>query len=212
MIATSAMTEPATADRADHPLECQRSTSSRRPQDDSAGHRSWRSRPRRCSRSSSSCRSSTSRRRTSSSASTNWRPLLYAYVLWSIALGVGQVLIRGEDGHARAVRAACGAVHRRDGDLPDAVRLLHRLHRLEPRLADRPASSTALDNLVQLWHDPYFWNALGNMVFYVLDGARRIRHRLRPGAAAQRRDRARKFFRVVFLLPLHAVAGRRSAG
>jgi multiple sugar transport system permease protein len=31
---------------------------------------------------------------------------------------------------------------------------------------------------------------------------RGIRHRLRPGAAAQRQIRARKFFRVAFLLPL----------
>ena len=28
-----------------------------------------------------------------------WRPLLYAYVLWGVALGIGQVLTRGEDGH-----------------------------------------------------------------------------------------------------------------
>ena len=28
-----------------------------------------------------------------------WRPVLYAYVLWSIALGIGLVLSRGESGH-----------------------------------------------------------------------------------------------------------------
>ena len=28
----------------------------------------------------------------------NWRPVLYAYLLWAVALGVGQVLIRGERG------------------------------------------------------------------------------------------------------------------
>src|SRR5262249_32672660 len=28
----------------------------------------------------------------------NWRPALYAFLLWSVALGVGQVLIRGEHG------------------------------------------------------------------------------------------------------------------
>ena len=26
----------------------------------------------------------------------NWRPALYAFILWSVALGVGQVMIRGE--------------------------------------------------------------------------------------------------------------------
>lgn len=28
-----------------------------------------------------------------------WRPMLYAYLLWSIALGAAQVLIKGEQGH-----------------------------------------------------------------------------------------------------------------
>src|SRR5690348_12382298 len=28
----------------------------------------------------------------------NWRPILYAYIAWSIALGVGQVMSRGEAG------------------------------------------------------------------------------------------------------------------
>src|SRR5262249_47569923 len=29
----------------------------------------------------------------------NWRPVLYAFLLWSVALGAAQVLIRGERGH-----------------------------------------------------------------------------------------------------------------
>src|SRR5687767_15953359 len=29
----------------------------------------------------------------------NWRPLLYAYLAWAVALGAGQVMIRGEAGH-----------------------------------------------------------------------------------------------------------------
>src|SRR5215475_3057443 len=28
----------------------------------------------------------------------NWRPVLYAFLLWSVALGAGQVLVRGERG------------------------------------------------------------------------------------------------------------------
>ena len=28
----------------------------------------------------------------------NWRPTLYAYLAWAVALGVGQVMIRGEQG------------------------------------------------------------------------------------------------------------------
>ena len=121
--------------------------------------------------------------------------------LWAVALGVGQVLTRGEDGHARAVPAARGAVHRRDGDLPDAVRLLHRLHRLEPYLVRPGRKFNGLDNLVQLWHDPYFWNALGNMVFYVL--AVLVEYAIAFGLALllNAEIARRKFFRVVFLLP-----------
>ena len=59
-----------------------------------------------------------------------------------------------------------------------------------------------LDNLRTLWRDPYFWNALGNMVFYVADRARPVRDRLRPGACCSTpTSAARKFFRVAFLLP-----------
>ncbi|MGC2811369.1 MAG: sugar ABC transporter permease, partial [Bradyrhizobium sp.] len=29
---------------------------------------------------------------------TTWRPILYAYLVWAIVLGVGQVVIRGESG------------------------------------------------------------------------------------------------------------------
>jgi multiple sugar transport system permease protein len=29
----------------------------------------------------------------------NWRPVLYAYVLWAVALGASQVMVRGEAGH-----------------------------------------------------------------------------------------------------------------
>ena len=28
----------------------------------------------------------------------DWRPILYAYLLWAIALGIGQVMVRGERG------------------------------------------------------------------------------------------------------------------
>ncbi len=54
-----------------------------------------------------------------------------------------------------------------DGDLPDALWALHRLHRLESERAVGHHFN-GLDNLRTLWGDSYFWNALGNMVFYVL--------------------------------------------
>ena len=57
----------------------------------------------------------------------NWRPVLYAYLVLAVALGVAQVLIRGERGQRALFVLPAVLVHRRDGDLPDLVRPLHRL-------------------------------------------------------------------------------------
>ena len=48
-----------------------------------------------------------------------------------------------------------------------------------------------LGNIERMLSDPFYWNALTNMVFYTLACPRRVRHRLRPGAAAERRRSAR---------------------
>ena len=102
---------------------------------------------------------------------------------------------------SRALRPAGGALHPRDGDLSDALRILHRLHRLESELARRAASSTASTISCTLIHDPFFWNALGNMVFYVLAIA--VEYAIAFGLALllNQEIRARRFFRVVFLIP-----------
>ena len=82
---------------------------------------------------------------------------------------------------AALVRAAGAPVHRRHGDLPDDLRSLHRLHRLEPQRAGRPS----LQRPRQSAH------ALGR--FLLLERARQhgllcrdrprpVRDRLRPGA------------------------------
>ena len=53
-----------------------------------------------------------------------------------------------------------------------------------------------------MWHDPFYWNALGNMVWYVL--AILVEYAIAFGLALllAAEIRARKFWRVVFLLPL----------
>jgi multiple sugar transport system permease protein len=58
-----------------------------------------------------------------------------------------------------------------------------------------------LDNLRTLWGDAYFWNALGNMVFYVSTVI--VQYAIAFGLALLLNAdiRARKFFRVAFLLP-----------
>ena len=58
-----------------------------------------------------------------------------------------------------------------------------------------------LDNLRTLWGDAYFWNALGNMVFYVATVL--VQYAIAFGLALLLNAdiRGRKFFRVAFLLP-----------
>jgi multiple sugar transport system permease protein len=60
---------------------------------------------------------------------------------------------------------------------------------------------SGLDNLRSMWNDPYYWNALRNMVFYVL--AVFVQYAIAFGLALllNAEIRGRKFFRVAFLLP-----------
>jgi multiple sugar transport system permease protein len=59
-----------------------------------------------------------------------------------------------------------------------------------------------IDNLVQMWGDPFYWNALLNMVWYTI--AILVEYAIAFGLALMlnAQIRARKFFRVAFLLPL----------
>jgi multiple sugar transport system permease protein len=59
-----------------------------------------------------------------------------------------------------------------------------------------------LDNLRRMWTDPFYWNALRNMIWYVL--AILAEYAIAFGLALMLNAdiRARKFWRVVFLMPL----------
>ncbi len=65
----------------------------------------------------------------------------------------------------------------------------------------RAVTSTASTISARCSHDAYFWNALVNMVYYVL--AVLVQYAIAFGLALllNAEIRARKFFRVVFLLP-----------
>jgi multiple sugar transport system permease protein len=130
----------------------------------------------------------------------NWRPVLYAYLLWAVALGAGQVMIRGEAGH-RALFLLPALL------FTISLVIFPTFFGLYIAFTDWNLSSltgrrfSGLDNVRALLNDPYYWNALGNMVFYVL--AVFIQYAIAFGLALllSADIRARKFFRVAFLLP-----------
>jgi multiple sugar transport system permease protein len=130
----------------------------------------------------------------------NWRPVAYVYVLWSIALGAGLVLTRGERGQRSlfVLPAVLFTV---------AMVIFPTLFGLYIAFTDWNLSSltgrhfSGLDNLRALFADAYFWNALVNMGYYVLSVL--VQYAIAFGLALllNAEIRARRFFRVVFLLP-----------
>jgi len=132
---------------------------------------------------------------------TNWRPTLYAYLLWSVALCWGQVLTRGEQGKRTlfVLPAVLFVV---------SLTVFPLLFGLVIAFSDWNLSSpngrqfNGVANIVQMWHDPFYWNALLNMVWYCL--AIIVEYAIAFGLALMLNSqiRARKFFRVAFLLPL----------
>ena len=129
-----------------------------------------------------------------------WRPLLYAYVLWGVGLGVGQVMTRGENGH-RALFLLPALL------FTIAMVIFPTFFGLYIAFTDWNLSAlegqkfNGLDNVRHLISDLYFWNALVNMVYYVLSVV--VQYALAFGLALllNAEIRARKFFRVAFLLP-----------
>ncbi len=132
---------------------------------------------------------------------TTWRPTLYAYVLWATAFCWGQVLTRGEQGKRTLFI------------LPAVLFVISMvvfplLFGLVIAFSDWNLSSptgrtfNGVGNLVQMWHDPFYWNALTNMVWYC--AAIFVEYAVAFGLALMLNSqiRARKFFRVAFLMPL----------
>src|SRR5262245_32231863 len=130
----------------------------------------------------------------------NWRPVLYAYIIWGIALGVSQVLMRGERGH-RALFLLPALL------FTVAMVIFPTFFGIYIAFTDWNLSSFAgrqfngLDNLRAMMSDAYYWNALRNMVYYVLFVF--VQYAIAFGLALllNAEIRARRFFRVVFLLP-----------
>src|SRR5882724_5593351 len=97
----------------------------------------------------------------------NWRPIIYVYVLWSLALGAGLVMTRAEGGE-RALFLLPALL------FTIAMVIFPTFFGLYIAFTDWNLSSltgrhfSGLDNLRSLFSDPYYWNALGNMIYYVL--------------------------------------------
>ena len=130
----------------------------------------------------------------------NWRPVLYAYIVWGLALGGGQVMMWGEAGH-RALFLLPALL------FTIALVIFPTFFGLYIAFTDWNLSAfegmkfSGLANLKALMADAYFWNALLNMVFYVL--AVGMQYAIAFGLALllNAEIRARKFFRIAFLLP-----------
>ncbi|MCG6904423.1 MAG: sugar ABC transporter permease, partial [Rhodobacter sp.] len=130
-----------------------------------------------------------------------WRPALYAYLLWAVCLCAAQVIRRGEQGKRTlfVLPAALFVV---------AMVVFPLIFALGIAFSDWNLASpdgrqfNGLDNVRQMWGDPFYWNALKNMVYYTL--AILVEYTLAFGLALilASEIRARKFFRVAFLLPL----------
>ena len=130
----------------------------------------------------------------------NWRPVVFAFVGWSAALGWAQVLIRGEAGH-RALFVLPAVL------FTVSMVIFPTLFGFYIAFTDWNLSSLAgrqfngLDNIRELAGDAYFWNALGNMGLYVLAVVGQYAVAFALALLLNQPIRGRKLFRVIFLLP-----------
>jgi multiple sugar transport system permease protein len=132
---------------------------------------------------------------------TDWRPLLYAYVVWCIALCVRQVMVHGERG-SRALFILPAAL------FTVAMVVFPMIFGISLALSDWNLASLSggrfngLDNFYQMLRDPFYWNAMRNMIFYVLMVL--VEYAIAFGLALllNAEIKGQRFFRVAFLLPL----------
>ncbi len=131
----------------------------------------------------------------------NWRPVLYGYVLWAVCLCWGQVLIKGEPGR-RALFLLPAVL------FVVSMVVFPLLFGLTIAFSDWNLASldgrkfNGLDNVRQMLSDGFYGNALKNMVYYVLAIAGEYVLAFGLALLLCQQIRARKFFRVAFLLPL----------
>jgi len=131
----------------------------------------------------------------------NWRPTLYAFLFWGSALALRQALDFGEPGQQRLFVLPALLFTLAMVIFPTIFGLY--IAFTDWNLNAQTAHKfNGIDNLVTIWGDSYFWNALTNMVYYVLSVP--VQYAIAFGLALLLNADivARKFFRVSFLLPL----------
>ncbi|MES2143937.1 MAG: sugar ABC transporter permease [Pseudomonadota bacterium] len=131
----------------------------------------------------------------------NWRPVLYAYVLWAVCLCWGQVITKGEQGKRVLFVLPAALFVISLVVFPLIFGLIIAFSSWNLSAPDGRAFN-GLANLRQMWGDPFYWNAMTNMVWYTL--AILVEYAIAFGLALllNAQIRARKFFRVAFLMPL----------
>ena len=129
-----------------------------------------------------------------------WRPVAYAYLAWSVALCVGLVLARGEQGR-RAVFVLPAVL------FTVAMVVFPTAFGLYIAFTDwnlqavTGRSFNGLDNLRQLFRDDGFWNAMRNMLYYSISVLGQYAIAFGLALLLNQNIRGRKFFRVSFLIP-----------
>ncbi len=129
-----------------------------------------------------------------------WRAVLYAYLLWAVALAIGQVLIRGELGK-RSLFLLPALL------FTISVVIFPTFFGLYIAFTDWNLSSfegrqfNGLDNFRELMQDTYYWNALKNTVYYIATVVVEFLMAFALALLLNAQIRARKFFRIAFLMP-----------
>jgi multiple sugar transport system permease protein len=135
-----------------------------------------------------------------SSGFDTWRPVFYTYIIWAIALCVGLVFTRGERGR-RALFLLPALL------FTISMVIFPTIFGLYIAFTDWNLSSTSgrhfsgLDNLRKMFGDENFWQAMENMVYYVLSVMAQYAIAFGLALLLNQQIRFRKFFRVAFLIP-----------
>jgi multiple sugar transport system permease protein len=131
----------------------------------------------------------------------NWRPTLYAYILYAICLCWGQVLVKGEQGKRIlfVLPAALFVISMTVFPLLFGLIIAFSSWNLA---SPDGRQFNGVANLVQMWNDPFYWNALTNMIWYVLAILPEYVVAFGLALMLNAEIRGRKFFRVAFLMPL----------